>query len=59
MFLLDQRGSLIAASSIDRIGPLTVSPAGNYFEIDYHVGQEPRSTRAAEDDVHEFLESLP
>jgi hypothetical protein len=56
-FLLDRRGSLIAASSIDRIGPLIANPAGNYFDIDYHVGSEPRATTASEEDVQALLEA--
>jgi hypothetical protein len=54
MFLNTQSG-LISARHIVRIGGLNTRSTGNYHEIEYCVGSEPRETRATEDDVADFL----
>ena len=55
MFLRTQSG-LISARYIVRIGGLNTRSTGNFHEIEYCVGNEPRETRATEDDVQDFLD---
>ena len=55
MFLRTQSG-LIGARYIVRIGGLNTRSTGNFHEIEYCVGNEPRETRATEDDVQDFLD---
>lgn len=57
-FLVTERGDLIAARAVVRIGPLNTRPhnARRWHEIDYVHGGEPRLTTASEQAVQEFLE---
>jgi hypothetical protein len=56
VLFLQTRSGLIAASAIVRISALNTRSTGNYHEIEYCVGNEPRETRASEDDVAGFLD---
>jgi hypothetical protein len=49
---------MISARSICRISGLNTRPTGNYYEIEYCVGTEPRETRATEEDVQTFLDDI-
>jgi hypothetical protein len=57
MRFLQTQAGLISARHIVRIGGLNTRPTGNFHEIEYCVGTEPRETRASEDDVQDFLDS--
>lgn len=52
---LSTRSGLIAASAIVRIGGLNTRSTGNYHEIEYCIGNEPRETRASAEAVEQFL----
>lgn len=54
-FLFTERGDMIAASAIVRIGPLNTRPTRQWHDIEYCVGSDPRETTATEDAVNEFL----
>ncbi len=56
MLFLRTASGLLSARHIVRIGGLNTRSTGNYHEVEYCVGNEPRETRATEDDVHDFLE---
>jgi hypothetical protein len=56
MLFLQTESGLISARHIVRIGGLNTRPSGNYHEVEYCVGNEPRETRASEDDVADFLD---
>lgn len=56
MQFLSTQAGLIAARHIVRISALNTRPSGNYHEIDYVHGTEPRETRASEADVADFLD---
>lgn len=60
-FLQTESGDLIAAKYIARIGPLNSRPQFDRYwhEIDYAVGDEPRSTTASQTAVEAFLEDEP
>ncbi len=55
VFLAADSG-LIAAHAIVRISALNTRPTGNFHEIEYRVGREPRETRAGEEAVRRFME---
>jgi hypothetical protein len=55
MLFLETRSGGIAASAIDVIGGLNERATGNFHLIEYHVGREPRETRASEQAVREFM----
>jgi hypothetical protein len=57
-FLQTERGDLVAARFIVRIGGLNSRPQFNRFwhDIDYVHGKEPRSTTASREAVADFME---
>lgn len=59
MYLYTERGDYVARRAIVRIGPLNTRPTRAWHEIDYTVGNEPRSTTASAEAVRQFFEDLP
>jgi hypothetical protein len=60
MLFLETRSGSIAANSIDAISAVHIRATGNFHEIDFHVGREPRLTFATEAAVAAFrLQNSP